>query len=193
MRYLNGRARGGRGERGASMVEAAVVTPVVFAMLFGIMELGMLFKDYLGTQAAIRAGVRIASASPRNSTFAQLAANEVQAKSSVVNPTDFQELWVYKANAANDFPSGRTDFGNCSVCVKFTWDTGTGTFRPSSDTWAASAQNACTTAAGGPPDRIGVYAKVRHGAFTGVIPTTTIAEGTSMNLEPFPALSGCKP
>ena len=46
-------------ERGASAVEAAIVTPVVVAMLFGIIEFGMLFKDYLGTQAMLRAGVRV--------------------------------------------------------------------------------------------------------------------------------------
>ncbi len=175
------------------MVEAAIVTPVVFAMLFGIMELGMLFKDYLGTQAAVRAGVRIASASPRNGSYAQLAANEVQRKSTVVNATAFQDLWVYKANANNDYPSGRTDFGNCTVCVKFTWDVATGAFKPASSNWDAASQNACTPLAGGPPDRIGVYARVRHPALTGIIGTTMIAEGTTMNLEPFPALSGCKP
>ena len=36
-----------RPERGASAVEAAIVTPVVVAMLFGIIEFGMLFKDWL--------------------------------------------------------------------------------------------------------------------------------------------------
>ncbi|MGO4343154.1 TadE/TadG family type IV pilus assembly protein [Pedococcus sp. 2YAF34] len=175
------------------MVEAAIVTPVVFALLFGIMELGMLFKDYLGTQAMIRAGVRIASATPRNVTFAQMAADEVQRKGGVMSPTAIQELWVYKANATNDFPSGRTDFGDCSVCVKFRWDSGTAKFVPLSDTWPATSQNACTLAAGGPPDRVGVYAKVTHPALTGVMGTTTIAEASAMNLEPFPALSGCKP
>ena len=182
-----------RRERGAAMVEAAIVTPVVFAMIFGIMELGMLFKDYLGAQAMIRAGVRIASSSPRNSSYAQLAADEVQRKGTVINPAAISELWVYKANAGNDFPSGRSDFANCDICVKFTWDTATKSFAQSSSSWAASSHNACAEVIGGPPDRVGVYARVVHPALTGIIGTTTISEGATMNFEPFPSVPGCKP
>jgi hypothetical protein len=183
----------GRSEVGASMVEAAIVTPVVVAMLFGIIEFGMLFKDYLGTQAMVRAGVRIAAATPRNASYAQNAANEVQRKSTVMNASAIQELWVYKANDDDDFPQGRHDFADCAKCVKFRWDSGTRTFLPLSDTWAASSQNACTPAAGGPPDRIGVYAKVRHDPITGIIRPVDVTEASALKLEPFPALSGCKP
>jgi hypothetical protein len=77
--------------------------------------------------------------------------------------------------------------------VKFAWDQSTNQFVPTLDAWPASQQNACTTAAGGPPNRIGVYAKVRHNAMTGSIPSTTITEASAMFLEPFPALAGCKP
>ena len=191
------RARTGllsRSERGASAVEAAIVTPVVVAMLFGIIEFGMLFKDYLGAQAMLRAGVRVASAEPRNSTFATDAVAKMQETGTVLNPVDVKELWVYKANPGNDYPSGYSNFSNCTTCVKFTWDTGTQKFVGSTTpTWAASSQNACTTAAGGPPDRVGVYLKVKHNSITGIIGSTDIAEGAALFLEPFPALSGCKP
>jgi len=182
-----------RSERGSSMVEAAIVTPVVVAMLFGIIEFGMLFKDYLGTQAMVRAGVRIAAATPRNASYAQQAANEVQGKATVMNASAIQELWVYKANDDNDFPDGRSDFGDCSVCVKFRYDTGTKTFVPSSDTWPASSQNACTPTAGGPPDRVGVFARIRHDPITGIIRPVNVTEASAMKLEPFPALAGCRP
>ena len=175
------------------MVEAAIVSPVVFAMIFGIIELGMLFKDYLGTQAMIRAGVRIASASPRTTDYAQATVNEVQRKASVMDPASIQELWVYRANLSNDFPLGRNDFGDCTTCVKFAWSAGTKKFVPLSSTWPATTQNACTPAAGGPPDRIGVYAKVSHPSMTGIIKSTAIAEAAAMSLEPSPALTGCKP
>jgi Flp pilus assembly protein TadG len=181
-------------ERGGSAVEAAIVTPVVVSMLFGIIEFGMLFKDYLGVQSAIRAGVRTASAEPRNSLFATDAVAKMQEAGTVLNPADVQELWVYKANPTNDFPVGFTNYSNCTTCVKFTWDYGTKKFVGStSPTWAAASQNACTTAAGGPPDRVGVFLKVRHNSITGIIGSTDIAEGAALYLEPFPALSGCKP
>jgi Flp pilus assembly protein TadG len=175
------------------MVEAAIVTPVLAAMLFGIIELGMLFKDYLGTQAMIQAGVRVGSASPRTVDFAQAAADRMQRTGTAVSPSDVVELWVYKANSADDFPAGATSFADCTVCVKFGWDAGAQRFVPTHDGWSWSDQNACTASAGGPPDRIGVYAKVRHDAITGVMGPTTISEATAMHLEPFPALSGCRP
>lgn len=181
-------------ERGGSAVEAAIVTPVVVAMLFGIIEFGMLFKDYLGVQSAIRAGVRTASAEPRNALYAADAVAKMQEAGTVINPADVQELWVYKANPDNDYPFGFTNYSNCTTCVKFTWDSGTQEFIGSTTpTWAASDQNACTTSAGGPPDRVGVYLKIKHNAITGIIGNLSIAEGSALFLEPFPALSGCKP
>jgi Flp pilus assembly protein TadG len=175
------------------MVEAAIVTPVVVAMLFGIIEFGMLFKDYLATQAMLRAGVRVASASPRTASFAQDTADKVQETASALNPAAVEQLWVYKANATDDYPVGASSFADCATCVKFAWDQSANQFVPTLDAWAASQQNACTAAAGGPPDRIGVYVKVRHNAMTGIIPSTAITEASAMLLEPFPALSGCKP
>ncbi len=181
-----------RSEAGASAAEAAIVTPVVVAMLFGIIEFGMLFKDYLGSEAMVRAGVRLASASPRTTTFAQDTANRMQQTGTVLSPTNVMELWVYKANTANDFPIGFSDYSNCTTCVKFAWDTGTQKFAPSYSNWTALQQNACTRASGGPPDRIGVYLKVRHNSLTGIIQPVMITEGAAMYLEPFPALSGCR-
>ena len=181
-----------RGERGASAVEAAIVTPVVLAMICGLLEFGMLFKDYLGTQAMIRAGVRLASAEPRTTTFAQDAAKQMRKTGTVIQPTDIEAIWVYKANPANNFPIGYANFSDCNVCVKFQWDTGTSTFVANYTNWTATQQNACTVAVGGPPDRIGVYARVKHDSITGIIGPIKITEASAMFLEPFPALSGCK-
>jgi len=48
-------------EKGASLVEFAIVMPVLFMILIGIMELGIGFKDLLGASQATREGVRIAA------------------------------------------------------------------------------------------------------------------------------------
>lgn len=52
--------RGERGERGATLVETALVVPLLFAVLFGILEFGLAFKDSLsvghGAREAARAG-----------------------------------------------------------------------------------------------------------------------------------------
>jgi hypothetical protein len=112
-----------------------------------------------------------------------------------------QELWVYKVNlitapqSSQDKPIGFSDFSDCTVCVKFTWDTGIRKFVTADvNGWPASSQNACSSSSpGGPPDRIGVYIKLKHDAFTGfVFNTVTISEASIMTLEPMPVLTGCK-
>lgn len=188
------------GDRGASAVEAAIVTPIVMALLFGIIELGFVSKDYLAVAGAVRAGVRMASATPRNATFAQSAADRVATSGGAMNFKNVQQLWIYKVNPATatqswqDKPIGFGDFSNCTTCVKFGWDTGLNKFTPISDTWAASTQNACSASStGGPPDRIGVYIQLKHDAFTGLVfNTLNISEASIMTLEPMPVLTGCK-
>lgn len=190
------------GERGGSAVEAALVTPVVMAMFFGIIESGFIFKDYLSVGAAIRAGARIASATPRNATFAQVTADKVAATGGAMNFSNVQELWVYKVDplpaqggTGTDKPVGFTNFSGCTTCVKFTWNAGTRAFVPAaSPIWVATTQNACTAGSGGPPDRIGVYMKLKHDPFTGfVFQTLYISEASILTLEPMPVSLVCKP
>ncbi len=182
-------------ERGSSAVEAVIVTPLVMLLIFGIVEMGFVFKDYLAAAGAVRAGVRIAAASPRLTTFAQLAANNVAKTGGAINFSDTQEMWVYKVDPTTNKPIGFSDFSNCTTCVKFRWDTGTKAFLPTSDSWSATSQNACSSSSlGGPPDRIGVYLKLRHAAFTGLIFSTLfISERSVLSLEPMPVEGGCKP
>jgi len=181
------------GERGASAIEAALVTPVVIALLFGIIELGFVFKDYLAVAGAVRSGVRIASANPRTSTFAQIAANNVASTGGAMNFNDVQQLWVYKVEPLTDKPIGFTDFSDCTICVKFHWVASSRSFvvTPGSDNWSASTQYACSAPPG--PDRIGVYLQLKHNAFTKLVfSSVNIAEASILTLEPMPVLSGCK-
>lgn len=181
-------------DAGATAVEAALVTPVVLALFFGIIELGFLFKDYVAVTGAVRAGARIASANPRNSTFAQIAADQVALTAGAINFKDVQQLWVYKAALTTDKPVGFSDFSGCTTCVKFAWDAGTKKFVVSGGSWPSTAQNACSSSTtAGPPDRVGVYLMLRHKAFTGfVFKSVDIAEASILTLEPISTLTGCK-
>jgi len=181
------------GERGAAAVEGALVTPVVMALLFGIIEMGFLFKDYLAVAGSVRAGVRIASANPRAASYAQAAADSVAGTGGAMNFNDVQQMWVYKADTTTDKPVGFTDFSNCAVCVKFRWDAGTRSFVTISDSWPASTQNACSSSSlGGPPDRIGVYLQLKHDAFTNLVfNSINVSEASILTLEPLPYVGGC--
>ena len=51
-----------RHQRGAAMVEAAIVTPLLLLLVFGIIEFGFLYKDALTVGIGSRAGARVGSA-----------------------------------------------------------------------------------------------------------------------------------
>jgi Flp pilus assembly protein TadG len=192
------------GDRGASAVEAAIVTPLVMALFFGVIEFGFVFKDYLAVAGAVRAGVRIASANPHTITFAQVAADSVARTGGAMNFNDVQQLWVYKVApvcltcALTDKPVGFTDFSNCTVCVKFKWDAVTKQFvKWGPEDWPSTNQNACSSSGPGGtggPDRIGVYLELKHDAFTKfVFSSLKISEASILSLEPIPTSAGCQP
>ena len=55
------RRRRARDDRGAVLVEAAIVLPILFMIVFGILEIGSALKSYSGAANAVRAGGRMAS------------------------------------------------------------------------------------------------------------------------------------
>ena len=62
MRSRAGRTRRrARGEQGATLVEAAIILPVLFILVFGVMEVGRRPQVELGAANAVRAGARMAS------------------------------------------------------------------------------------------------------------------------------------
>lgn len=180
-----------RGERGAVAVEAAIITPLLVLLVFGIVEYGLLFKDSLAVTTAIRSGARTASAEPRQTTFAQDAADQVAKASSALKMANVQALWVYDSQANGAPVGGSLTFGTCTVCVKFTWNATTSHFDQSSSTWTATQQNACV----GDPlhDTLGVYMKINHPSITGLIfSNIVIKDHVIMALEPIPSSTGCK-
>ena len=57
-----------RGERGASAVEFALVTPLLLMVLFGIISTGMMFSDHLAATNATREGSRYGAATNYTAT-----------------------------------------------------------------------------------------------------------------------------
>jgi hypothetical protein len=197
MKRVGGRTRVNCPERGAVAVEAALVTPLLFLLVFGIIEFGFVFKDWLGASSAVRAGARIASAEPRQADFAQDAANQVAREGAALDLARTRDLWVYKANGDGYPMDSGNSFGSCDTkCVHFDWkpgsDGGKGHFAPTSGSWASSDQDACQ----GGQDDVGVYLAVNRPAVTGLFfGHLTLTSHTVMRLEPVPSLygKGCGP
>ena len=186
-----------RTERGAVAVEAAIITPLLVALAFGIIEFGLLLKDDLGVTSSVRAGARMASAEPRAATFAQDAANQVAREGSALDMTKVRALWVYKADPAyistRGTPLGGSGtFNACSACVKFVWSPWAKKFVVSgTPSWTPTQQNACSGDVN--RDSVGVYLKYDHPAVTNLFfRQFTLTSHTVMSLEPIPSSSPCK-
>ncbi|MGL4744529.1 MAG: TadE/TadG family type IV pilus assembly protein [Dermatophilaceae bacterium] len=177
-----------RVERGATAVEAALVTPFILFLIVGIMEFALYLQNSLSASDAVKAGVRIASAQGGDLDYAQNTADRVQRSGGAMNRANIEQLWVYRANDTNEFPLGATSFANCSTCVKFEWNGSE--FEPVYSGWPAMDMNTCAES---PPDRIGVYLRLRHEALTGLaFDTVTIGEANAIRLEPIPRGNGCQ-
>lgn len=62
MQAAKGNRRGRRhGERGAALVEFALIAPVLFLVLFGIIEFGIALNDYQSIRHGVRDGARQAA------------------------------------------------------------------------------------------------------------------------------------
>ena len=190
MRGHCGRARD---ERGATLVEAAIILPVVVLIVFGIIEFGLAFKDSLTVSSATRAGARTASAEPRQPTFNSDTAKAVARAVSALPSGSVEQLWIYKANVDGDpVDGGGSAYTSCNTCAVFTWDVATDQFirQPGPD-WNPMTQNACVGDSG--HDAVGVYLKVNHDFVTGFFGQQIVLKDHSvMNLEPVTLSQGCK-
>jgi hypothetical protein len=180
-------------DRGAVAVEAAIITPIFILILIGVLEFGLVFKDQLAVTSAVRAGARIASAEPRNPTFATDAAAAVAREGSAIDFTKVKSLWVYKADASGHPVGAGGTFSSCSSsCVQFTWNAGMQQFVVSGGSWPATSQDACQ----GEQDSVGVYLDFEHDGVTDVIfNSIDLSSHTVMVLEPYVSAdnTGCRP
>jgi len=80
MASTRGRARSqrrGRGDGGVALVEFAIVAPIFFLLVFGIMEFGWAFYQHLDVRHGAREGARLAAVNYK-STASPSPADQVQ-------------------------------------------------------------------------------------------------------------------
>lgn len=181
------RRRSARGERGAALVEAVIVMPIVILLVFGVVEFASAFHDSSITSDAARAGGRTSSAQARNPDYALNAAGAVAAALKTLPADAPQEMWVYKANS-NGYPGTGTNFSSCAAnCIKYLWDQSAQLFNtgaPQGGGWSATSHQVCAE----PFDQIGIYVKIRHDFVTGLFGATlTLTEHSVFRFEPTPS------
>ncbi len=171
-------------QRGAVMVEAAFVIPVMILLFFGLTQLAFGMNSASTSVGASRTGARLASSTyagaARSGDAARLNSALDAIRTSVERDLDGLpmqgtpvRLWVYEADAAGQPSSGST----CSTsCIRWTWD---GTrFASRAGTW--SDPDAC----GAEVDSVGVRVVVDHDITSPFLSDITIHRATTMRLEP---------
>jgi hypothetical protein len=184
------RTRPTPGDRGAVLVEMAILLPLLIIVVFGIIEWSDAYHDSSVTADAARAGGRIASAESLNPTYATNAASAVASALQSVPAKEPVEMWVYKANT-NGYPGNETGFTSCDVnCTKYVWLPATKTFdtaNPQGNGWPAANQQVCTE----PFDELGIFVKINHSFITNLFgATVALTDHAVFRLEPT-SLASC--
>lgn len=79
-----------RSERGQSMTEFALVLPLLVVLLFGIIQFGITFNNYISLTDAVRAGARKATTSRHLSDPVGATVDQVRRAGTDLDPADLQ-------------------------------------------------------------------------------------------------------
>src|SRR4051794_26546389 len=88
-----------RNERGVALVEAAFVFPIMALLVFGSLEFGLLFKDYLTVANMSRAGARIGAADGSTQYTDYDVLQAVKASGNTLNTANIKAIVVFKSTA----------------------------------------------------------------------------------------------
>ena len=95
--------RGDR-DRGAALVEFASITPLLLVLVFGIVEMGLAFRDRLTVSSAVQSATRIGSVlgTDAESDFATLQAITAGLNGQL-NPGNILEVFIYRSDETGAF------------------------------------------------------------------------------------------
>ena len=176
-------------EDGAVAVEAALVLPLLFIVLFGILDSALYLRDVAATASVVRHGARIASAEPRRASLAVDVADAIARASSALPSDSIEEVWIYQADAQG-LPVGSSLTG-ADRCLRLVWNSSQRAFTRVGGQWAPESINACV---GDPRSMsVGVFIRVRHrmlfSSLLGGSSLRVIGDRAVMRFEPMPTRS----
>jgi hypothetical protein len=94
-------------ERGATLVEMAIVMPLLLLLVIGMLEIGLAFRSFLTVSAAARDGVRVAALAGNDPTADCFVLQEV---GSVLGPggiiDGLQQVEIFKASPGSGLAEG---------------------------------------------------------------------------------------
>ncbi len=190
------RSQRGR-ERGAVVVEAAIITPLIALLVFGIVEFGLIFKDELTVSSAAGAAARTGAAIPKQPNYQEDMLKELNGRLAGLGLRDGDKVVIYKAEddgLLKDADSQGEIFDTCendadANCTAYTWNGTTDQWDAGSADWEPDEQSACRDDSLDPDkdlDRIGVYLDVTHDYITGFVGSgsRSVTQRSVYSLEP---------
>jgi len=199
-----GRLATGR-ERGAVLVEAALLTPIVLALVFGTMEMGYAFYGKLTVNHMSVAGARAASGGANDVLSDYNMLNAVESASTGMTRSDISLVIVYRATGPSDrvpsncLTASVTNTSSVRGCNRYTGasltldSTQFGCVGPPGPTtkidnsWCPTTRKTAllADAGNGPPDYVGVYVQAVHHNLFGIFgPSFTFSSDTVIKIEP---------
>jgi hypothetical protein len=186
-----------RGDRGVVLVESAFIAPILFFMMFSILEFGMAFRDYLALANSTRDGARAATVYGSDIYADYDILQEIASSSSVIDREDIERIVIFKATGASDnVPTACKTASVLNSCNSYTAaaldyaqsEFGCRTDRDLDRYWCPTAANGQTgrkTKVTDPPDYVGVWIQVRHVWVTGLFGRAlSFTDETVMRIEP---------
>jgi hypothetical protein len=189
------RHRRARGERGATLVEASIVTPILLLFVFGIFEFGFAFRDYLAVANTTRDGVREASVAGNVADADYRTLRSVRRASAALPDGAIDRIIVFKASG----PEGTVPSacltgpvtGVCNVYVPADLSLDVTEFgcdpsanpRPDPDRFWCPTDREVSVQAG--LDFVGIHVEVEHSYLTGLFgDDITFKDTTVLQVEP---------
>lgn len=170
-----------------------------FTVIFGILELGTAFKDYLTTGDIARTASRNASTYGNDASTDYWLLQDVKGAADGILDGSLEYIVVYKApdrhatvaSVSASCAAGTPVAGTCNVYTKADLARAQSAFGCSAATSApdrfwcpTTRKNASTPGTGGPPDFVGVYVKVTHHSITGFLGSNSFKEDVITRIEP---------
>jgi hypothetical protein len=174
------------------MIEAAVVTPLFFVLLFGIVEVGYAMNDNLAVAHTTRAGSRVASASGNDVLADYGILQSIARESSALKGDQIERIVVYKPSGPGEEPTDTCKGGTpqTDVCNVYTAadldrpksDFGCNTSKDLDEFWCPADRDAVLE---GGTDYVGVWMEVDHPYVTKIFgASVTFTDSSVIRLEP---------
>jgi hypothetical protein len=185
---------GRRRDRGAALLEMAIVMPVLFALLMAVAEFGMGWRDRLTVQSAVRSALRAASSMGDDPAADYQLLQSFRGALGSIPTANVERLVVYRSVAGDGavHPPCRTGGSSNNWCNVYTGAdllapaTSFGCSASSRDRWWCPRDRSVDPTSAHGPDYLGIEVVVRRDAVTGMFgrSATTIIDRAVVRLEP---------